>query len=596
MEWDMGTPWYRPTRVCHVVSGGEYGWRNGSGKWPAYFADSLPAVLNIGPSSPTGILHGTSARFPTKYRQAMFICDWSYGQIYALHLTPKGATYTATREVFCKGRPFAVVDAIIGHDGAMYMVTGGRNTQSAVWRIRYAGDADMTLPPPAKLSAEAKLRRQLETMHRPGEGTVAAVWPHLSHPDRFVRFAARIAVEHQPVAQWQSKVFSENDPTRVIHAAIALARHGDKALGAKLIGKLCSIDFTKLSVDDQLALLRALSLTQVRMGKSDTVGAYLLKTKFPDTDAVVTRELARLLIHAGEPSATAATVKLMTTVKDEHNFSDDAMLKQDQHKNYGNSVMAMKKAPPPTSQMYYALLLRNAKIGWTPELRQQYADWLTNAQNQVGGRSYKGFIQSIRKDAIAGLPPVETAMFAYQEKGDRLAALPQPKGPGRNWTIAEITKLADKPLRGRDFANGEKMYAAVLCASCHQMNGEGGAVGPDLTQLGTRFGYKDIAEAIIEPSKVISDQYDSKILKLKNGKSVVGRIVGDDKRYHKVSTNPFLPDTLEKVRKDEVESIDHSPVSLMPPALINRLNETELLDLLAYLTSGGDAKAKVFKK
>ena len=30
MEWDIGTPWYRPTRVCHAVSGGEWGWRNGS--------------------------------------------------------------------------------------------------------------------------------------------------------------------------------------------------------------------------------------------------------------------------------------------------------------------------------------------------------------------------------------------------------------------------------------------------------------------------------------------------------------------------------------------------------------------------------------
>ncbi|MCH2601028.1 MAG: hypothetical protein MKZ94_16575, partial [Pirellulales bacterium] len=32
MEWDVNTPWYRPTRICHVVSGAEFGWRNGSGK------------------------------------------------------------------------------------------------------------------------------------------------------------------------------------------------------------------------------------------------------------------------------------------------------------------------------------------------------------------------------------------------------------------------------------------------------------------------------------------------------------------------------------------------------------------------------------
>ena len=42
MEYDFNTPWYRPTRVCHVVSGAEFGWRNGAGKWPSFYPDSLP--------------------------------------------------------------------------------------------------------------------------------------------------------------------------------------------------------------------------------------------------------------------------------------------------------------------------------------------------------------------------------------------------------------------------------------------------------------------------------------------------------------------------------------------------------------------------
>jgi len=593
MEHDMGTPWYRPTRVCHVVSGGEYGWRNGSGKWPAYFPDSLPATLNIGPSSPTAVLCGTDARFPTRYRQAMFICDWSYGQIYAIHLTSKGASYTARPEVFCSGRPFAVVDAIIAPDGAMYAVTGGRNIQSAVWRIRYTGTAETALPGIAAPTSEAKLRRQLETLHRPNEGAIANAWPHLSHPDRFIRFAARIAIEHQPVSQWQSKVFSETDPQRVILGSIALARHGDQSVGDKLISKLCSIDFAKLETATKLDLLRALSLGQVRLGRNARVGQYL-KPHFPDADDMVNRELARLLIAAGEPSAVPTAVKLMTTLRDEHEFRSEEMLKKDQHGNYGKAVLAMKKTPPPTSQMHYAMMLRNAKSGWTGELRSQYGAWLTNAQKQVGGRSYVGFIKRIRRDAIAALAPAEKVAFAYKP-GEKPSALPQPKGPGRNWTIHEIEALTKAPLTGRSFANGEKMYAATLCASCHQFKGEGGAIGPDLTQLGTRFGYKDIAEAIIEPSKVISDQYDSKFLNLKNGDVIIGRIMQEDKKFYMVSSNPFLPDLLDKIAKNSVASIKSSPVSLMPPALINSLNKDELLDLLAYLTSGGNPTGPAFK-
>ena len=80
MEWDANTPWYRPTRVCHVVPGSDWGWRNGTGKYPVYYPDTLPPVVNIGPGSPTGVTFGYGAKFPQKYQDAFFICDWSYGR------------------------------------------------------------------------------------------------------------------------------------------------------------------------------------------------------------------------------------------------------------------------------------------------------------------------------------------------------------------------------------------------------------------------------------------------------------------------------------------------------------------------------------
>ena len=66
MEWDLGSPWYRPTRICQVVSGGDYGWRSGSGKFPTYYEDSLPPVVEIGPGSPTGVVSCEGAAFPSK--------------------------------------------------------------------------------------------------------------------------------------------------------------------------------------------------------------------------------------------------------------------------------------------------------------------------------------------------------------------------------------------------------------------------------------------------------------------------------------------------------------------------------------------------
>ncbi|HTK78581.1 MAG TPA: hypothetical protein VL371_25205, partial [Gemmataceae bacterium] len=58
MEWDWGMPWYRPIRIFHAVSGGDTGFREGSAKWPTYYFDSLPPVVNIGIGSPTGVVFG----------------------------------------------------------------------------------------------------------------------------------------------------------------------------------------------------------------------------------------------------------------------------------------------------------------------------------------------------------------------------------------------------------------------------------------------------------------------------------------------------------------------------------------------------------
>ncbi|MFN7140830.1 MAG: heme-binding protein, partial [Limisphaerales bacterium] len=120
MEWEWGMPWYKPTRVMHAVSAADFGWRSGSAKWPEYYADSLPATVDTGIGSPTGVKFGTKSHFPEKYKRALYAMDWSYGRILAVHLTPKGASYTATYEDLLRGKPLNVTDLEFGKDGAMY--------------------------------------------------------------------------------------------------------------------------------------------------------------------------------------------------------------------------------------------------------------------------------------------------------------------------------------------------------------------------------------------------------------------------------------------------------------------------------------------
>jgi glucose/arabinose dehydrogenase len=272
MEYDFGSPWYRPTRVCHATSGSEFGWRSGTGKWPSYYEDSIPSAVDIGPGSPVGITFGYGAKFPAKYQKALFLLDWTYSTIYAAHLTPDGASYRGEVEDFMHGEPMQVTDAVVNSDGALYFTVGGRGTQSALYRVVYAGD-ESTAPVDAtdKQGAELRvLRKQLEEFHRPGKADLNLIWANLGHEDRFIRYAARIALEHQPLDAWRTKIATETNWRTAITALMALARQGKADDLEPLLAALDKLDWKKLSEQEQLAAARTYALAFIRLGKPST--------------------------------------------------------------------------------------------------------------------------------------------------------------------------------------------------------------------------------------------------------------------------------------------------------------------------------------
>ena len=139
MEWDIGTPWYRPTRVNHVPPGAELGWRSGWAKWPEYYLDSLPATLDVGAGSPTGVTFYDHFAMPRRLQNSLFVGDWALGEIHAVQFERKGASYAAKISTVLKGRPLNVTDLAVGPDGALYFCTGGRGTDGGVYRLRWKG-------------------------------------------------------------------------------------------------------------------------------------------------------------------------------------------------------------------------------------------------------------------------------------------------------------------------------------------------------------------------------------------------------------------------------------------------------------------------
>ena len=617
MEWDMGTPWYRPTRAMHATSGSEFGWRSGTGKWPNYFVDSLPAAVDLGPGSPVGVTFGTGAKFPEKYQRALYLLDWTFGTMYAVHLKPEGSSYVGEKEEFVSRGALPLTDAVIGDDGAMYFTVGGRGTQSALYRVTYVGDESTKLvdghdQEGAELRA---LRRELEEFHH--TQSIAAdnveamdlVWNSLGHDDRHIRYAASVALAHQDVRQWLKRLKDEKGASNRIQAVVSLARAGSQQfkddadvrndLRDAALEALVDIDFQKLTESQQLDLLRAYSLVFIRLGRPDQqtsakiVGE--LNPSFPGKDHDVNQELARVLVYLNAPGVVQKSLALMDESYEMPAEEMEKLLAR--NRGYGSTIANMLANHPELQKLQYAFMLRNMRYGWTLEERQKYFDWLEKAKQRSGGASYVGFIDNIRKEALANLSEDERLALEANSpppppKDDEL---PKAQGPGKAWTVDDVVASASGGLTGRDFENGKKMFAAAKCMTCHRFDGRGGATGPDLTSVSGRFSIRDLADALVEPSKVISDQYRASIIETARGLVITGRIVAEDDDQLTVQTNAEDASQIAVVKRGEVEEMTPSPTSLMPDKLLDTLNRDEMLDLLAYLLSRGNPDDLMFQ-
>jgi putative heme-binding domain-containing protein len=575
MEWDIGMPWYRPTRVCMVNSGGEFGWRYGTGKWPEYFDDSLPPVVNTGLGSPTGVTFGTGAKFPARFQQAMFGLDWAYGKIDMFDVVPDGAGYKATFEPFISGKAFDPTDIVINTDGAMYFTIGGRGTQSGFYRVTYVGN-DPTNPVKPVVdpkAAEARqLRHKLESYHgHQDPAAIDAAWESLNSPDRYIRFAARVAVEWQPASQWQQRALDEKRPTASIESLIALSRVGDKSLQSKVLASLERLQLSNLTREQLLMSLRAYGLCFIRMGCPAAEVIDPLRAKFnalyPSTDSIVNRELCRMLTYLEAPDVVAKSMALLASAQTQED------------------------------QLHYAFILRTMKTGWTPELRKQYFSFLNLAEDQYhGGASLKNFIKHMREDAEQTLSDSEKKELAtiLEHRVTPPAKAVTIRQFVRNWQMADLLPDLKEVSHGRNFARGKSAFESVQCLACHKFKDEGGSIGPDLTGVGNRFTAEYILESIILPSKVVSDQYANTQIVTRDHDVIEGRVVKDAGDSLIVRPSPLSEATVT-IEKKNIARTQLSKLSPMPEGLVDVLNKDEILDLIAYLRAGGNPNDNAFK-
>jgi putative membrane-bound dehydrogenase-like protein len=142
-ERDISLPWYRPTRVFHLLPGSHTGWISRSWKRPSSFLDMPPELGAFGRGSPTGVVTYRHTTFPEEYRNTLFAMDWTFGRVLALPMRSEDGVWTSkpTEFMTAKGQfGFAPTDMAIGHDGSLYLTVGGRGTRGAVFRVTWKGE------------------------------------------------------------------------------------------------------------------------------------------------------------------------------------------------------------------------------------------------------------------------------------------------------------------------------------------------------------------------------------------------------------------------------------------------------------------------
>lgn len=582
-EFDMGAPWYRPTRIVHLTSGADYGWRGVTKQWPPYFpdhADNAFPVCTVGKGSPTSVAFGYPADFPEVDRQSLYVLDWAYGRVLQVHLTPRGAGYRGRCSTFLQGRPLNVTD--LGFvDGDMLLITGGRKTQSNMYRVRFVGSPSKAAETSQQRRRQAfgrqqrLIRRRVERFHRPIAGQAAKrrglieteVLPLLNDPDPQIRYAARIALEHQPVDDWRGLAFESDDAVTKITMLTALAAANDPPY-ERIVAALSEVDWRKLPPAEQVRLLRCDALcSQANVDEA-------LESK------VVSRhlEMCRSTEEQFLPTGIGKSVV------------QESLLPLLAREVAAATPLAMERLMNATSQhdeLLYLFALRNVREGWTRGMRRDYFAAFANTKGYLGGDGMPGFIQQIHAEAVKAVPASEREALGELLTLERDAApeLPPQRPHVAKWTLEMLSAELEKLPQG-DAHRGRQIFHEALCARCHRKGADGRPIGPDLTNVGSRFRRNDLLRSVVHPSDVVAQKFRQYSIATADGRQLTGiGTWGGDYRAPtlRLVTNPLRPDKAVEIPKREIARRQWSKISPMPVGLLDGFNPTEVQDLLAFL-------------
>jgi putative heme-binding domain-containing protein len=594
-------------------------------------------------------------------RQAQPLSSWGYAAIERMKAS-MGASFASELERVARSRtepsedrfrallelqrhgapPSAALLGALASDAdpqvrATVVYLAGTQTSDAAKAIA-AGALKDAEPLIRRRAAEAIVRQGLSPSR--AFAAVNDVYGLLDDPDRFVRYAGRVALEKMPRASWQARALAETSVRPAMEALLALNNTAPSdAERLPILEK--TIEWMRksgLSNQDQLNVLRMFEIASV--DSKDGAPADVRKRahdaligRFPGPDVRMNLELAKVLAYSNEADVIDKIFAAMPT--DDGTSPRPAYLR-----NVASNDVSGAIGDVHAQQMDLVYALRTIRDGWTPAQRAKLVDWfaktptwrggiagtlsnlwnssmqiltdderkaaadkvptLAQAAGRSGGRGAGGTAGGAANvggppgtaPVTAGMPPAGGGVPGAPGRG---AAAPGGPGGGRggggggggrgNQPKDEIIgTMLGNPGRGSAAPNPEngRTVFASICASCHRFGETGADIGPDLTDVRGRFTRRAILESIFFPSDVIDDRFAMWTFTLRGGQTQSGIIVSETDQAVMLRSGPDAP---VSVPKSQIVSRKRSETSLMPD-LTDTLTQQQIRELVAFLQAG----------
>jgi putative membrane-bound dehydrogenase-like protein len=567
-----------PCRLLHVVDDGDYGYLYQYGRagthplqaWNGELPGTLPMVCGTG-EAPTAIV---------PHAGSLWVTSWGEHCIERYNLVPRGASYGATRKVIVQGGPdFRPTGMAVAPDGSIYfgdwvLRDYAVHGKGRIWRLVLTDD-DLKTPFPASSVPDVVLSkggndfgRAALLSHDPFEHVQGLT--RLPRGGRQIAYRASMPPRLRLGFLEKERLEGSKPPDKFLRRALA-----DESWEVRLYAVRWIADERTLELRDDIAKL--------------------LESPPPSTRFYMA-VLAALDWLDAEPSMRG------------RNIADELLIKElnNDSRSPETHALALRLVRPNIEFLTHDRLREWMKSDHQP-LRVEAVRTLQQRTNpkrlpilaEVAGED--SYDDEMRAEAIVGLAADAQTHQPLLEKlaNDDNAIIKREASRVLRLTALQPVTEESKPAADDteawtrflsvpgDADAGRRLFfmpAGPRCAACHQYDGRGGRIGPDLTHIGRSTERKQIILSILQPSREVAPHYQPWILTTDDGKTHIGlrQPQGGDngvETYVDSAGNEFqLPSATIEVR-------EASDKSIMPDGLQSGLTIEDLRDLVTFLTA-----------